>query len=80
MDFRVIPVPGQGAEDVVVALGGPDEGAVFTGTEDGTIHRIRARDGQVAAVPHTGGRPPGGRVPARPSAAGLRRPARGTHR
>jgi sugar lactone lactonase YvrE len=59
MDFRVIPVPGQGAEDVVVALSGPDEGAVFTGTEDGTIHRIRPDGGRVEPVAHTGGRPLG---------------------
>jgi sugar lactone lactonase YvrE len=63
MDFRVIAVPGHGAEDVVVA---PD-GFVFTGTEDGVIHRI-APDGRVQAVANTGGRPlgiellPGGRL------------------
>jgi sugar lactone lactonase YvrE len=56
-------VPGHGAEDVVVA---PD-GGVFTGTEDGVIHRIDP-DGRVDAVAHTGGRPlgiellPGGRL------------------
>jgi sugar lactone lactonase YvrE len=63
MDFRVIAVPGYGAEDVVVA---PDS-SVFTGTEDGVIHRI-ATDGRVTAVAATGGRPlgiellPGGRL------------------
>ena len=63
MDFRVIAVPGHGAEDVVVAA----DGAVFTGTEDGVIHRI-APDGRVDAVANTGGRPlgiellPGGRL------------------
>lgn len=59
MDFQVIPVPGQGAEDVVVALTGPDEGCVFTGTEDGAIHRIRPDGGRVDAIAHTGGRPLG---------------------
>jgi sugar lactone lactonase YvrE len=59
MDFRVIPVPGRGAEDVLVAPGGPDEGAVFTGTEDGTIHRVSADGERVAAVANTGGRPLG---------------------
>lgn len=54
MDFRVIAVPGHGAEDVVVA---PD-GSVFTGTEDGVIHRL-APDGPVTAVANTGGRPLG---------------------
>ncbi|MFI5892445.1 SMP-30/gluconolactonase/LRE family protein [Actinoplanes sp. NPDC051513] len=64
MDFRVIPVPGNGAEDVVVA---PD-GAVFTGTDDGVIHRIDPGSGAVQAVADTGGRPlgiellPGGRL------------------
>jgi sugar lactone lactonase YvrE len=58
MDFRVIEVPGQGAEDVVVALTGPDEGAVFTGVEDGTIYRIRP-SGRVESVARTGGRPLG---------------------
>ena len=63
MELRVIAVPGHGAEDVVVA---PD-GSVFTGTEDGVIHRILP-DGRVEAVADTGGRPlgiellPGGRL------------------
>jgi sugar lactone lactonase YvrE len=59
MTFRVIPVPGHGAEDVVVALSGPDEGAVFTGTEDGVIHRIRHDGRGVDPVASTGGRPLG---------------------
>jgi sugar lactone lactonase YvrE len=54
MDIRVIAVPGHGAEDVVVA---PD-GSVFTGTEDGVIHRIGPGD-RVEAVADTGGRPLG---------------------
>lgn len=58
-DFRVIPVPGRGAEDVVVALGGPDEGAVYTGTEDGAVHRIRPDGRRIDTVAHTGGRPLG---------------------
>ncbi|WP_433360093.1 SMP-30/gluconolactonase/LRE family protein [Actinoplanes sp. CA-142083] len=64
MDFRVIKVPGHGAEDVVVAPGG----AVFTGTEDGVIHRVDPSSGQARAVADTGGRPlgiellPGGRL------------------
>ncbi|WP_193613853.1 SMP-30/gluconolactonase/LRE family protein [Nocardioides lijunqiniae] len=57
--FRVFPVPGPGAEDVVVATSGPDEGAVFTGTADGAILRV-SHDGQrVERVAHTGGRPLG---------------------
>ena len=59
MTFRVIPVPGAGAEDVAVALGGPDEGAVFTGTEDGAIHRISPEGRWSGVVARTGGRPLG---------------------
>jgi sugar lactone lactonase YvrE len=57
--LEVIAVPGPGAEDVVVAGPGPDEGAVFTGTADGSIFRI-SHDGQhIDRVAHTGGRPLG---------------------
>ncbi|WP_028644506.1 SMP-30/gluconolactonase/LRE family protein [Nocardioides sp. URHA0020] len=57
--LEVIAVPGPGAEDVVVAGPGPDEGAVFTGTEDGSIFRI-SHDGQhIDRIAHTGGRPLG---------------------
>jgi sugar lactone lactonase YvrE len=59
MTFRVIPVPGTGAEDVVVALSGPDEGTVFTGTADGVIHRISPDGRRVDQVASTGGRPLG---------------------
>ncbi|HEU5037326.1 MAG TPA: SMP-30/gluconolactonase/LRE family protein [Nocardioides sp.] len=58
-ELTVVPVPGPGAEDVVVGGPGPDEGAVFTGTEDGSIFRV-AHDGRrVDRVAHTGGRPLG---------------------
>ena len=59
LSLRVIPVPAYGAEDVVVASDGPDEGAVFTGTEDGRIFRISPDGGRVEPVAHTGGRPLG---------------------
>lgn len=59
MGFQVFPVPGAGAEDVVVAPSGPDEGAAFTGTEDGVIHRISHDGGRVEQVAVTGGRPLG---------------------
>ena len=49
----MIPVPGYGAEDVVVGA----DGDVFTGTEDGVVHRIRGES--VTAVANTGGRPLG---------------------
>ncbi|WP_345524017.1 SMP-30/gluconolactonase/LRE family protein [Nocardioides conyzicola] len=58
-DLQVIPVPGPGAEDVVVGGPGPDEGAVFTGTEDGSIFRISHDGEHVERVAHTGGRPLG---------------------
>jgi sugar lactone lactonase YvrE len=58
-NFTVIPVPGPGAEDVVVATDGPHAGAVYTGTEDGAIFRISPDGSQVSRVAHTGGRPLG---------------------
>lgn len=57
--LRVIPVPAPGAEDVVVAGTGPDEGAVFTGTEDGSIFRIARGGDRIDRVARTGGRPLG---------------------
>lgn len=59
MTFFAIPVPGQGAEDVVVATSGRHEGSVFTGTEDGAIFRISHDGRKVDRVAHTGGRPLG---------------------
>lgn len=57
--FTVIPVPGPGAEDVVVGRSGADEGAVFTGTSDGSIFRISPDRHKVDRVAQTGGRPLG---------------------
>lgn len=59
MTFAAIPVPGQGAEDVVVATSGPHEGSVFTGTDDGAIFRISHDGRTIDRVAHTGGRPLG---------------------
>jgi sugar lactone lactonase YvrE len=59
MTFSVIPVPGPGAEDVVVGTSGADEGAVFTGTEDGQVVRVSHDGTDVRTVAHTGGRPLG---------------------
>ena len=53
--LTVHPVPGPGAEDVVV---GPD-GAVYTGTEDGSIFRVAHDGNRIDRVAHTGGRPLG---------------------
>lgn len=57
--FSVIPVPAHGAEDVLVATHGPDEGAVFTGTADGSIWRVRNDGETIDKVTNTGGRPLG---------------------
>ena len=57
--FTVVPVPGPGAEDVVVATSGPDAGCVFTGTEDGAIFRISPDGARIDRVANTGGRPLG---------------------
>jgi sugar lactone lactonase YvrE len=54
-DLTVHPVPGPGAEDVVV---GPD-GVVYTGTEDGSIFRVTHDGRRIDRVAHTGGRPLG---------------------
>ena len=43
----------------MIATGGPDEGAAFTGTEDGAIHRISHDGRRVEQVADTGGRPLG---------------------
>ena len=59
MNLTRIPVPGPGAEDVVVGVHGRDEGAVFTGTEDGSIFRIGHDGRRVDRIAHTGGRPLG---------------------
>jgi sugar lactone lactonase YvrE len=55
----VLPVPGAGAEDVVVGLSGRDEGAVFTGTADGALWRVSHDGSRLDRVAHTGGRPLG---------------------
>lgn len=55
----VIAVPGPGAEDVVVGGPGPDEGAVFTGTADGSVFRVSHDGRRIDRVAHTGGRPLG---------------------
>jgi len=59
MGLRVIPLPAVGAEDVVVATGGPHEGAVFTGTGDGSIWRISHDGNRIDRIADTGGRPLG---------------------
>jgi sugar lactone lactonase YvrE len=53
--LRVDPVPGDGAEDVVV----DDEGWVYTGTADGSVFRVHPDGRTVNLVGRTGGRPMG---------------------
>ena len=56
---HVVPLPALGPEDVVVATDGPDEGAVFTGTEDGSVWRVSHDGRRIDCVARTGGRPLG---------------------
>ena len=53
--LRVVPVPGDGAEDVVVDA----EGWVYTGTADGSVFRVHPDGRAVDLVGRTGGRPMG---------------------
>jgi len=55
LPLTTVPVPGPGAEDVLVA---PD-GRVWTGTAEGAIHVHDPRDGSTTTVTATGGRPLG---------------------
>ena len=59
MSLTRIQLPSDGAEDVVVATHGPDEGAAFTGTVDGAIWRVGHDGSSVDKVADTGGRPLG---------------------
>jgi sugar lactone lactonase YvrE len=53
--LTVIPVPGNGAEDVVV----DDHGDVYTGTDDGSVWRVRQDGRRIDRVGLTDGRPLG---------------------
>lgn len=53
--LRLLPLPGSGPEDVVLA----SDGRVLTGVADGAILAVDPRDGTVEQVAHTGGRPLG---------------------
>lgn len=53
--LTVVPVPGNGAEDVLVAA----DGAVYTGTDDGLIWRVLDDGARLERVADTGGRPLG---------------------
>lgn len=53
--LRVIPMPADGAEDVVVDA----EGWVYTGTADGSVFRVHPDGRTIDLVGRTGGRPMG---------------------
>jgi sugar lactone lactonase YvrE len=53
--LTVVPVPGHGAEDVLFG----HDGAVYTGTEDGTLWRVWDDGARLERVGDTGGRPLG---------------------
>lgn len=55
LPLTVVPVPGPGAEDVLVGA----DGRVWTGTDDGGIHVHDPATGSVRTVTATGGRPLG---------------------
>ena len=57
--LHVVPVPGPGAEDVVIATGGAHAGSCYTGTEGGSVWRIAPNGGTVTRLAHTRGRPLG---------------------
>ncbi len=54
-ELTVIPVPGPGAEDVVVDA----DGWVYTGTADGAVFRVHPEGRRIDRVGDTGGRPLG---------------------
>lgn len=53
--LTVVPVPGHGAEDVLV----DNDGWVYTGTDDGSVFRIRPDGDRIDRIGTTGGRPLG---------------------
>jgi sugar lactone lactonase YvrE len=55
LPLTVIPIPGPGAEDVLVG----DDGRVWTGTADGAVHVHDPAAGTTTTVTATGGRPLG---------------------
>ncbi len=59
MKLAVHTVPGQGTEDVAVVTSGRYAGWVHTGTDDGSILRVRPDGAQIERVATTRGRPLG---------------------
>lgn len=54
-DLTVVPVPGEGAEDVLV----DHEGCVYTGTEDGSVFKLGRNGNRFDRIGTTQGRPLG---------------------
>ncbi|MEV0686353.1 hypothetical protein AB0I35_21040 [Nocardia sp. NPDC050378] len=54
-EVRLIPLRGQGPEDVVLTT----DGYLVTGTEDGAVWRVDPADGTVEKIAQTPGRPLG---------------------
>ncbi|GAA4689606.1 SMP-30/gluconolactonase/LRE family protein [Nocardioides nanhaiensis] len=57
--LTVHPVPGEGAEDVLVLTSGPEEGSVVTGTTDGSLWCVSHDGRRLRQVANTGGHPLG---------------------
>ena len=55
VELTVVPVPGHGAEDVLIA----GDGTVYTGTDDGSVFAVDPGGDQIRRVGRTGGRPLG---------------------
>lgn len=53
--LTVVPVPGPGAEDVLIG----HDGTAYTGTKDGSIFAVSADGQQIRRIANTGGRPLG---------------------
>jgi sugar lactone lactonase YvrE len=53
--LTLVPVPGYGAEDVVLDA----EGAAYTGTSDGSVFRVAPGGARIDCLARTGGRPMG---------------------
>ena len=53
--YDLVPLPGEGPEDVVVG----SDGLIYTGLLDGRILAVAPKDGAVREVAKTGGRPLG---------------------
>jgi sugar lactone lactonase YvrE len=54
-ELHVVPVPGPGAEDVLVG----DDGRIWTGTADGSVFAVEEEGRRITRIARTGGRPLG---------------------